>query len=48
VGDTAPFVNVQYLIGFGLYGGNKPQSFKDKAKQDPVFMAPVFFLGWRF
>jgi hypothetical protein len=39
---------VQYLIGFGLYGGNKPQSFEDNAKDDPVFAAPMVFIGWRF
>jgi hypothetical protein len=48
VGDTPAFVNVQYLIGFGLYGGNKPQNFKDKASEEPVFTAPMVFVGWRF
>jgi hypothetical protein len=48
IGRTPIFLNVQYLIGFGLYGGNKPQSFKDQAEDEGVFMAPMFFLGWRF
>jgi hypothetical protein len=48
MGETPAFVNVQYLIGFGLYGGNKPQSFKDKASEEPVFTAPMVFVGWRF
>jgi hypothetical protein len=48
MGETPAFVNVQYLIGFGLYGGNKPQSFKDKASDEPVFTAPMVFVGWRF
>jgi hypothetical protein len=47
-GRTPAFVNVQYLIGFGLYGGNKPQSFKDQAEREGIFAVPVFFLGWRF
>lgn len=29
-----------------MSGGNSPESFRDKAKQDPAFMAPMFFLGW--
>jgi hypothetical protein len=49
VGSTPVFLNVQYLIGFGLYGGNKPQSFKDQAdREGAIFAMPVFFLGWRF
>jgi hypothetical protein len=47
---TPMFVNAQYLIGFGLYGDeSKPQSWKDQvAKEGEVFMAPMFFVGWRF
>jgi hypothetical protein len=35
-------------VGFDLYGGNKPQSFKDEAEEDPIFSAPMVFMGWRF
>jgi hypothetical protein len=48
LGRAPLFLNLQYLIGFALYGGNKPQSFKDQAKREGVFTAPMFFLGWRY
>lgn len=49
LGERAVFINLQYLIGFGLYGlDSKPQSFKDQVEDETVFMAPMFFLGWRF
>jgi hypothetical protein len=48
--STLPvYINYQVLAGFGLYGGNKPQSFKDWVKRQPfLFVAPVFFMGVRF
>lgn len=50
------YTNIKYDFGrshaptgiIGLYGDSKPQSFKDKAEQEAVFMSPMFFLGWRF
>jgi hypothetical protein len=49
VGATPMFVNVQYLIGFALYGEeSKPQSFKDQAEEEGIFTAPMIFMGWRF
>jgi hypothetical protein len=47
---TPWFVNVQYLVGWGLYGDeSKPQSWKDQvAREGEVFQAPMFFMGWRF
>jgi hypothetical protein len=44
------FVNVQYLVGWGLYGDDsKPQSWKDQvAREGEIFAAPMFFMGWRF
>jgi hypothetical protein len=50
LGGTPVFVNVQYLIGFGLYGkDSKPQSWKDQVEREgEVFTAPMVFLGWRF
>ena len=50
VGNTAMFTNVQYLIGFGLYGdASKPQSWKDQVEEEgELFTAPMVFLGWRF
>lgn len=40
------YINLQYLIGFGLVEGNKPADFG--AGGEPVFRAPVFFVGYRF
>lgn len=45
VGDTPFYVNLQYLVGFGLIEGNKPDDFGEGS--DPVFRAPVFFIGYR-
>lgn len=45
------FINVQWPFGFALYsdGNGKPQSFKDKAKENPFFyFPPLFFIGVRF
>jgi hypothetical protein len=49
-GNTPVFFNVQYLIGFGLYGDeSKPQSWKaQRDEEGELFMAPMFFMGWRF
>lgn len=44
--DSPFYINLQYLVGFGLIEGNKPDDFGEGA--DPVFRAPLFFLGWRF
>jgi hypothetical protein len=50
IGSRPVFVNVQYLIGFGLYGDeSKPQSWKDQRDAEgELFMAPMAFMGWRF
>jgi hypothetical protein len=47
---TPVFLNVQYLIGFGLYGDDsKPQSWKDQRDEEgELFMMPAVFVGWRF
>lgn len=45
-GDSPFYINLQYLVGFGLVEGNKPADFAEGA--DPLFRAPVLFLGWRF
>ncbi|KAB2921850.1 MAG: hypothetical protein F9K22_13065 [Bacteroidetes bacterium] len=46
IGDSPWYVNLQYLVGFGLIEGNKPADFGEGS--DPVFRAPVFFVGYRF
>jgi hypothetical protein len=50
IGQAPWFINVQYLVGWGLYGeDSKPQSWKDQVARDgEVFAAPMFFMGWRF
>jgi hypothetical protein len=42
------FVNLQYLIGDALYGGNKPASFRQQADAEGTFTTPMVFLGWRY
>lgn len=45
-GDSPFYLNLQYLVGFGLIKGNKPADFGEGS--DPVFRAPVLFIGWKF
>lgn len=46
VAEIPFYINFQYLLGFGLIEGNKPADFGEG--NDPLFRAPVFFIGWRF
>ena len=46
--DVPFYLDLQYAIGFALYGGNKPESFKRQVKKEPVFQSSLFFIGWRF
>ena len=50
LGGKPIFFNIQYLIGFGLYGDeSKPQSWKDQRDAEgELFTAPMVFMGWRF
>jgi hypothetical protein len=50
LGRTPAFINVQYLIGWGLFGdGSKPQSWIDQRdREGELFTAPMVFMGWRF
>ncbi len=41
-------LNLQYLVGFALHGGNKPESFRREVDDEPIFTTPMFFVGWRF
>jgi hypothetical protein len=45
-GNSPFYANLQYLIGFALVRGNKPADFGEGGQ--PVFRAPVVFIGWRF
>lgn len=42
------FVNLQWALGFGLYAGNKPESFLALRRESPIFTAPLIFCGLRF
>jgi len=45
------FLNVQWPFGFALYSdpAGKPESFKDRAAENPFFyFPPLFFVGIRF
>ncbi len=43
------FANPQCIVGFGLFPGNKPQSFKDyHTKDEPIFLSPNISLGFKF
>jgi hypothetical protein len=47
-GGLPLYVDVEWLLGFGLYGGNKPESFRALVREEPVFTAPMLFTGVRF
>lgn len=48
IGDTPVFINPQLLFGFGLYAGNKPESFKKQVENEFLFVYPNVFVGIRF
>jgi hypothetical protein len=48
LGAVPLFANAQYVYGFGLYPGNKPDNFTEAAKDQPVFHVPSLSIGLRF
>jgi len=42
------FINIQLEYLFGLYGGKKPDSFREKVSEQPPFIMPSLSLGFRF
>jgi hypothetical protein len=49
IGKVPLFVNVQWPFGFALYSEGKPESFKNLARENPLFyFPPLFFTGVRF
>ena len=47
--DRIPlFSSVQYVYGFGLYPGNKPQRFIQAVEDAPPFHVPSISIGLRF
>ncbi len=48
LGNLPFYINPQLLCGFGLYPGNKPESFKQHIKDEFFFIYPNIFLGFKF
>jgi hypothetical protein len=48
LGRVPLFANAQYVYGFGLYPGNKPDNFREAAEDQPVFHVPSLSIGLRF
>lgn len=51
IGKAPLFLNIQWPLGFALYSDpkGKPESFKIKAKENPLFFfPPLFFVGLKF
>jgi hypothetical protein len=48
LGGVPLFANAQYVYGFGLYPGNKPDNFTEAAEDQPVFHVPSLSIGLRF
>ncbi|NLH47874.1 MAG: hypothetical protein GX444_04635 [Myxococcales bacterium] len=42
------YITPQWALGFGVYGGNKPESFKKEVRDEPYFGAPLVFTGLGF
>jgi hypothetical protein len=41
-------ITPQYVFGFGLWPGNKPESFTEANRENPVFHAPTLSVGIKF
>ena len=41
------FSNLQYVLGFGLYPGNKPENFTKAVENAPLFHVPSISIGIR-
>lgn len=51
IGTVPAYINFQWPFGFALYsdGSAKPESFKQHARDHPIFdFPPMFFVGIRF
>lgn len=48
LGGAALFSNLQYVYGFGLYPGNKPDSFHRAVEDAPPFHVPSISIGLKF
>lgn len=46
--QTSLYLTPQWALGFGVYGGNKPESFKEEVRDNPYFGAPLLFAGIGF
>lgn len=45
LGEVQLYVTPQWAFGFGLYAQNKPASFEAARRENPIFTAPLLFLG---
>lgn len=48
LGKVPMYINPQVLIGFGLFPGNKPDSFIKQVEEEFLFIYPNVFLGIKF
>ncbi len=48
IGNIHLSLSPQIIGGFGLYPGNKPESFLKQVKEEPLFIYPIIFIGYRF
>jgi hypothetical protein len=48
LGRVPLFSSLQYVYGFGLYPGNKPENFIQAVKDAPPFHVPSLSIGLRF
>ncbi len=48
IANVPLFTNLQYVFGFGLYPGNKPENFTEATEDAPIFHAPSISIGKRF
>jgi hypothetical protein len=48
LGRRPLFTNLQYVYGFGLYPGNKPENFRQAVEDAPPFHVPSISIGMHF
>jgi hypothetical protein len=48
LGGAPLFTNLQWVYGFGIYPGNKPDNFRQAADDAPPFHVPSVSIGVRF
>ena len=46
--DVSLYLTPQWAVGFGIYGTNKPDGFKEQVHENPFFGFPLVFVGIGF